>query len=75
MCCSLFLDNDSELLILLVATLQKDLASTNVHVVVNALTAVGKLISKTFVNALTEPVLKLLTHNTDIVRKKALMVM
>ncbi|CAK59090.1 unnamed protein product (macronuclear) [Paramecium tetraurelia] len=75
LCCSLFLDNDSELLILLVATLQKDLASTNVHVVVNALTAVGKLISKTFVNALTEPVLKLLTHNTDIVRKKALMVM
>ncbi|CAD8095829.1 unnamed protein product [Paramecium sonneborni] len=75
LCCSLFLDNDSELLILLVATLQKDLASTNVHIVVNALTAVGKLISKTFVNALTEPVLKLLTHNTDIVRKKALMVM
>ncbi|CAD8096428.1 unnamed protein product [Paramecium sonneborni] len=75
LCCSLFLDNDSELLILLVATLQKDLTSTNVHIVVNALTAVGKLISKTFVNALTEPVLKLLTHSTDIVRKKALMVM
>ncbi|CAD8201080.1 unnamed protein product [Paramecium octaurelia] len=75
LCCSLFLDNDSELLILLVATLQKDLTSTDVHVVVNALTAVGKLISKTFVNALTEPVLKLLTHNTDVVRKKALMVM
>lgn len=40
------------------------------HIIVNALTAVGKLISKSFVNALTEPVLKLLTHNTDIVRKK-----
>ena len=38
----------------------------------NALTAVGKLISKSFVNALTEPVLKLLTHNTDIVRKKVI---
>lgn len=62
LCCSLFLDNNSELLILLVSTLQRDLASTNIHEVVIALTAVSKLISQSFVSALIEPIMKLLNH-------------
>ena len=73
--CSLFLNESSELLILLVANLQRDLASSNIHEVVTALTAMAKLLNGTIVQALVEPVIKLLTHPTDLVRKKAVMVL
>lgn len=34
-----------------------------------------KLVNSTIVNAILDPVLKLLTHTTDLVRKKAYMVL
>jgi AP-4 complex subunit epsilon-1 len=40
-----------------------------------ALTALGKLVNTTIVNALYEQVSKLLTHTTDLVRKKAIIVL
>lgn len=45
LCCCLFLGDNSELLILLVANLQRDLTSTNVHEVVIALTALSNFSS------------------------------
>ncbi|EGR32873.1 hypothetical protein IMG5_068280 [Ichthyophthirius multifiliis] len=73
--CCLFLNDQSELLILLVANLQKDLQSKNVHEIVIALTALGKLMNSTIINGILEQVLKLLIHQTDLVRKKAIMVL
>lgn len=75
LCCSLFLNENSEFLILLVANLQRDLQSTNIHEVVIALTALAKLISPMMVGGVLEPLTKLLTHTTDLVRKKAVIVM
>jgi AP-4 complex subunit epsilon-1 len=75
LCCCLFLNENSEVLILLVANLQRDLQSTNVHEIVIALTALAKLINATIVTALLDQVTKLLTHTTDLVRKKAIMVL
>lgn len=56
LCCCLFLNENSEMLILLVANIQRDLLSTNVHEVVIALTALGKLINVTIVSALIDQV-------------------
>lgn len=63
------------MLILLVANIQRDLISTNVHEVVIALTALSKLINGTIVSALIDQINKLLIHPTDLVRKKAIMVL
>ena len=63
------------MLILLVANLKKDLQSSNVHEVATALTAPSKLINTTIANAVSDQVIKLLNHTTDLVRKRALMVL
>ncbi|KAL4495086.1 hypothetical protein ABPG72_015786 [Tetrahymena utriculariae] len=73
--CCLFLNEQSDLLILLVANLQKDLQSKNIHEVVIALTALGKLMNKTILQGVLDQVIKLLIHHTDLVRKKAIMVL
>jgi AP-4 complex subunit epsilon-1 len=75
LCCSLFLNESSQFLILLVANLQRDLQSTSIHEVVIALTALGKLISPMMIGGVIEPLTKLLTHTTDLVRKKAVIVL
>ncbi|KRX02553.1 Armadillo-type fold [Pseudocohnilembus persalinus] len=72
-CCTLFLNEDSEFLILLIANFQKDLTG-GIHEIVIALTALAKLLNSTMVNALYNTVQGLLTHQTDLVRKKAIMV-
>jgi AP-4 complex subunit epsilon-1 len=73
--CSLFLNQDSELLILLVATLQRDLMSKTTAEVSVALHTVAKLVSPSIVHALIEPVNTLLVDTNENIRKKAVMVL
>jgi len=57
--CSLFFDNDSDLLIMLVATILKDLTNGDVHEIVICLTSLGNIMNSTM----------------DLVRKKAILVL
>lgn len=59
---------------MLIATIQKDLASTNVHEIVIGLTALTKLMNSSIVGSVADSVVKLMSHQTDIVRKKTLLV-
>ena len=71
--CSLLLNENSEFLILLVASLQKDLQSSNWIEVCMALTTVIKFADLTIMQAVTEPVMKLLDNKNEQIRKKAVM--
>ena len=71
--CSLLLNENSEFLILLVASLQKDLQSSNWVEVCMALTTVIKFANPTIMQAVTEPVMKLLDNKNEQIRKKAVM--
>jgi AP-4 complex subunit epsilon-1 len=73
--CSLFFNSESELLIMLVSTILKDLASSDVHEVVICLTSLGSIMNSTIASAINESVTKLITHTTDLVRKKAILVL
>jgi AP-4 complex subunit epsilon-1 len=80
--CSVFFNKDSELLIMLVSTILKDLSSTDVHEVVICLTALGilfhylgNIMNNTIASGIIESVLKLTVHTTDLVRKKALLIL
>ena len=70
--CSLFFNDNSEFLFLLVAALQRDLASQNINEICVALNTVCKLICSGIVHALVDPVLNLLTHANELIRKKAI---
>lgn len=70
---SLFFGPESEFLILLVATLQKDLMSKEPQEIMTALNTVSKLVSASIVSALVDPVTKLLSHTNEAIRKKAIM--
>lgn len=59
---------------MLTSTIQKDLLSTNANEVVICLTSLPKIINSTIANAVGDSVVKLLTHQTDLIRKKALLV-
>lgn len=72
--CSLFFNQESDLLIMLTSTIQKDLTSTNANEVVICLTSLPKIINPTIANAVGDSVVKLLTHQTDLIRKKSLLV-
>ena len=71
--CSLLLNENSEFLILLVASLQKDLQSSNWLEVCMALTTVIKFADITIMQAVTEPIMKLLDNKNEHIRKKAVM--
>ena len=71
--CSLLLNENSEFLILLVASLQKDLQSSNWVEVSMALTTVIKFADPTIMQAVTEPIMKLLDNKNEQIRKKAVM--
>ena len=71
--CSLLLNENSEFLILLVASLQKDLQSSNWVEVCMALTTVIKFADLTIMQAVTEPIMKLLDNKNEQIRKKAVM--
>ncbi|XP_042484192.1 AP-4 complex subunit epsilon-like isoform X2 [Macadamia integrifolia] len=70
---TLFLNEDHDLIILIVNTIQKDLKSDNFLVVCAALTAVCKLINEETIPAVLPQVVELLGHPKEAVRKKAIM--
>ncbi|XP_010540708.1 PREDICTED: AP-4 complex subunit epsilon [Tarenaya hassleriana] len=70
---TLFLNEDHDLIILIVNTIQKDLKSDNYLVVCAALNAVCKLINEETIPAVLPQVVDLLGHQKEAVRKKAIM--
>ncbi|XWS62283.1 hypothetical protein CRYUN_Cryun07bG0196900 [Craigia yunnanensis] len=70
---TLFLNEDHDLIILIVNTIQKDLKSDNYLVVCAALNAVCKLINEETIPAVLPQVVELLAHPKEAVRKKAIM--
>lgn len=70
---TLFLNDDHDLIILIVNTIQKDLKSDNYLVVCAALNAVCKLINEETIPAVLPQVVELLGHQKEAVRKKAIM--
>ncbi|KAK8480694.1 hypothetical protein V6N13_036132 [Hibiscus sabdariffa] len=70
---TLFLNEDHDLIILIVNTIQKDLKSDNYLVVCAALNAVCKLINEETIPAVLPQVVELLGHPKEAVRKKAIM--
>ena len=73
MTCALSLPQDSQLLILLVATLQTDLKSSNYLEASGALSAILKLVNSGMVHSLSDSVVKLVSSPNEIIRKKAIM--
>ncbi|GMJ12572.1 Adaptor Protein Complex 4E [Hibiscus trionum] len=70
---TLFLNEDHDLIILIVNTIQKDLKSDNYLVVCAALNAVCRLINEETIPAVLPQVVELLAHPKEAVRKKAIM--
>lgn len=70
---TLFLNDDHDLIILIVNTIQKDLKSDNYLVVCAALNAVCRLINEETIPAVLPLVVELLSHGKEAVRKKAVM--
>ncbi|KAI3703535.1 hypothetical protein L1987_73677 [Smallanthus sonchifolius] len=70
---TLFLNEDHDLIILIVNTIQKDLKSDNFLVVCAALNACCKLINEETIPAVIQQVVELLGHQKEAVRKKAVM--
>ncbi|GKV10504.1 hypothetical protein SLEP1_g21853 [Rubroshorea leprosula] len=70
---TLFLNEDHDLIILIVNTIQKDLKSDNYLVVCAALNAVCRLINEETIPAVLPQVVELLGHSKEAVRKKAVM--
>ncbi|XP_022716617.1 AP-4 complex subunit epsilon isoform X2 [Durio zibethinus] len=70
---TLFLNEDHDLIILIVNTIQKDLKSDNYLVVCAALNVVCKLINEETIPAMLPQVVELLVHPKEAVRKKAIM--
>lgn len=60
---------------MLVSTILKDLSSTDVHEVVICLTALGNIMNNTIASGIVDVVVKLTQHMTDLVRKKAILIM
>src|SRR3990167_6861512 len=69
--CWLLLGEDNDLKIMLVAALQRDLASTSQYEILIALNSLNKLLNASNLNNFIEPVLKLLTHDNPLIKKKA----
>ena len=70
---TLFLDENHDLIILIVNTIQKDLKSDNFLVVCAALNAVCRLINEETIPAVLPQVVELVNHPKEAVRKKAIM--
>ena len=73
--CSLLLNSESEFYILLVASLQKDLQSDNWLEVYMALGAIAHFSNSLIIQAVSEPVIKLMDHANPQIRKKVAMVL
>ena len=70
---NILLNENSECLIMLVATLQKDIQSPHWIEVCMALTTVVKFANGIIMQAVTEPILTLLDSKSEQIRKKAVM--
>jgi len=70
--CNLFLHKDHDLIVLLINTMQRDLNSPNHLEVCAALTAVCRLVNVEMIPAIAPLVFKLLSHQQEVVRKKAI---
>ena len=71
--CSLLLNDSSEFLILLVSSIQKDLQSQNWVEVSMALSTIARFANPLIIQAVSEPVIKLLDSKDSKIRKKAVM--
>mmetsp|Transcript_19763 Transcript_19763/g.14496 ORF Transcript_19763/g.14496 Transcript_19763/m.14496 type:complete len:144 (+) Transcript_19763:183-614(+) len=72
--CSLFIDNNSELLILMICTIQRDLQSKNHLEVLAALSVLTNICNQHIIQAVSEAVQRLMTHPHEMIRKKSVMV-
>ena len=72
--CSQFLNENSEFLILMIGTIQKDLQSKNLNEVVISLNCLGKLLYSSIVPAVIDPILNLIEHKHETVRKKTIVI-
>ena len=72
---SLFIDENSEMIILMISTMQKDLQSKNHLEVLAALNCLGKLSNENVMMAVNDSVCNLLNHTHEMIRKKAVMVL
>jgi AP-4 complex subunit epsilon-1 len=70
---NLLLSNNSEFLIMLIASLQKDIQSNNWIEVCMALNSVIKFADGNIMQAVSEPIMKLLDNKNEQIRKKAVM--
>jgi AP-4 complex subunit epsilon-1 len=70
---NLLLSNNSEFLIMLIASLQKDIQSSNWIEVCMALNSVIKFADGNIMQAVSEPIMKLLENKNEQIRKKAVM--
>jgi AP-4 complex subunit epsilon-1 len=73
--CSLFIDRNSEMIILMIAAIQRDLQSKNYLEVLAALNVLCQLANKHIVTAVTDLVDTLLQHAHEMIRKKSVIVM
>lgn len=71
--CTLSLSQESSLLLLLIATLQRDLQSPNSLEIGAALTTICKLYNPGMMQAVLDHIVRLANHTSEIVRKKAIM--
>lgn len=72
---SLFIDENSEMIILMISTMQKDLQSRNHFEVIAALNCLAKLSNQSVMLAVQDAVILLLDHQHEMIRKKAVMVL
>jgi AP-4 complex subunit epsilon-1 len=68
---TLLLREDNQFIIMLVATLQKDLLSTSTYDILIALNTLCKLMSGNMVTSFVEIIERLLAHTNTLIRKKA----
>ena len=72
--CSLFIDENSELQILMIATIQRDLQSKNHLEILAALSVLGTRCNQNTLMAVSDVVSRLLSHAHEMIRKKAVIV-
>jgi len=72
---SLFIDENSEMIILMISTMQKDLQSRNHLEILAALNCLGMLSNENVIQAVSDSVCSLLEHQHEMIRKKAVVVL
>ncbi|KAK6589619.1 hypothetical protein RS030_1181 [Cryptosporidium xiaoi] len=69
--CCIFFNRNNELLVLLINTLQRDLSSRNQLDILSALSSLPYLLNTEILSSIEELLIKLLSHRTPIIRRKA----